>query len=196
MQMTNFWKITAAIAILVLGILVGKAIWGCVESPNASNIQNEARNKIDRQKDSIALLDEKIANLQKNSDQLREYLDSLNGAYYEIRKKDIISHDSIMTELNKKGNNEFGGNGIGTTSALLYGNQFADNYSLQKKQLANQKAQIVAQNGIIVHKDTIILVQELTIDKITKITKRERNRARIQGFLGGGIVVGLLVFLL
>ncbi len=198
--MTNFWKITAAIAILIIGILLGKALWGCGESPDVAKIQKEAQAKIKSQEEKIRIYENKLADLQIYKFQLSDSIEILNREYAEFRSNPISSKktDSLTTELNRKGREAFGnaGNNNKTSTALVFGNQFADNNGILKKQLDNQKAQITAQQGIIIHKDTIIQIQQITINDISKTTKRQKNRARVQGFLAGGGVVALLFLLL
>lgn len=192
-SMNNFWKITAAIAILVIGIIIGRAFWGCGETPDISRIKKESEQKIKKYQDSIDLFSHKLADLQIRNFHLSDSLGVLNQDYAKLRNKALTQKgaDSLTSELNRKGRAEFGndGNNNRTTSALLYGNQFADNNGILKKQIENQKAQIVNCQGIIVYKDTIIQVQKITIQDISKTTKREKRKA----FLKGGLIVGGVV---
>lgn len=166
------------------GSFVGKKVE--IEKPNYKPYE-----------DSIQKLNLRLVEFQKNETVLVRNQDSLNDLYAKTRLK-VVDSDSLSNSLYNKGVREFGK--VGTNpkpiTALIYGNQFADNYPILIRRLANQKASVTTYVGIVSFKDSIIVTQANYVKALEANSKAQVRKGRRQGFIIGGIVVGALILLL
>lgn len=183
-------KILIGVSALVIGFWLGRnefprcdkvdttELVKLVDSLNFLNADLKTDIKEIRAKDSISSI----------------HLDSINKAHNEKRKSKVstVARKKLENRLINKGVEEFGGIGVNdqTETALLFGNQFADNYSVMKKQLQNQKVVNVKCFGIVKNQEIIIESQGEVIRQFVKRKDKVKTKA---GWFVAGVVTGIVI---
>ncbi|HET8735914.1 MAG TPA: hypothetical protein VFM69_04905 [Pricia sp.] len=179
--------------IVALAILTGCFLLGRHQFPKCKPVDTARLDSIvnvkNLENDSLRAI---ISDMQGENDSLGASLDSINKAYSKQRERPITQEKELAEELVKKGNEDFGspGNNSTTVTALSYGNQYADNYRIQKRQLANQKVKETAYVGVVRNQEVIIETQGEVIKQFYE--RKDKVRTKVGWFLVG-LVTGLAI---
>lgn len=148
--------------------------------------------------DSITVENRVLKSKNRELTSYNEYLekeaDSISQTHVNIRKRRITASikDSLEQKLIEKGVLELKNIGINPNSetALSYGNQFADLYVNQKKQLANQKVINTNTNGIVRNQEIVIEGQGRVIRQF--VERKDKVKTKLGWFIAGLITARLI----
>jgi len=175
------------IGVLLLGfcVFIGRNCF-----PKCVPVDTSELNKL---VDSISLqnriLIAKNKGLTDYNESLEKEADSIGYVHLNIRKRKISKSmkDSLEQKLIEKGVIELKHIGINPNAetALSYGNQFADLYMNQKKQLANQKVININTNGIVKNQEVVIEAQGNVIRQF--VERKDKVKTKLGWFIAGYI---------